>query len=149
MSFRGLRTKFWAQTLNLVRFRHPPLNVEWGEGACIAAVVGDTAPLAFGFNYIHRSLWMGIWQSGLQENIHTDGLWCSTVQIYIPSLGEALHESQSNLYFDPQLLGWSWISLMVLAERALHVCLSHQVWPLRSECCGRGAPAIVACAECT
>ena len=32
---------------------------------------------------------------------------------------------------------------------ALHVCYPHQVWPLRSECCGRGAPMKVACTECT
>ena len=24
----------------------------------------------------------------------------------------------------------------------------HQVWPLRSECCGRGVPTKVVCAEC-
>ena len=28
------------------------------------------------------------------------------------------------------------------------VCEPHQVWPLRSECCGRGAPTNVVCAEC-
>ena len=30
----------------------------------------------------------------------------------------------------------------------MHVCGPHQVWPLRSECCGRGAPTNVVCAEC-
>ena len=38
--------------------------------------------------------------------------------------------------------------LTVLPEGALHVCGPHQVWPLRSECCGRGAPMKVVCAEC-
>ena len=29
------------------------------------------------------------------------------------------------------------------------MCASpHQVWPLRSECCGRGVPTKVVCAEC-
>ena len=28
------------------------------------------------------------------------------------------------------------------------MCGSHQVWPLRSECCGRGVPTKVVCAEC-
>ena len=37
---------------------------------------------------------------------------------------------------------------MVLPEGSLHVCGPHQVWPLRSECCGRGVPSKVVCAEC-
>ena len=37
---------------------------------------------------------------------------------------------------------------MVLPEGSLHVCGPHQVWPLRSECCGRGVPTKVVCAEC-
>ena len=28
------------------------------------------------------------------------------------------------------------------------MCGPHQVWPLRSECCGRGIPTKVVCAEC-
>ena len=28
------------------------------------------------------------------------------------------------------------------------MCEPHQVWLLRSECCGRGAPTKVVCAEC-
>ena len=28
------------------------------------------------------------------------------------------------------------------------MCGPHQVWPLRSECCGRGVPTKVVCAEC-
>ena len=28
------------------------------------------------------------------------------------------------------------------------MCGPHQVWPLRSECCGRGVPTTVVCAEC-
>jgi len=31
-------------------------------------------------------------------------------------------------------------SLTVLPVEALHVCLSHHVWPLKSRCCGRGTP---------
>ena len=27
------------------------------------------------------------------------------------------------------------------------MCGPHQVWPLRSECCGRGVPTKVVCAE--
>ena len=30
----------------------------------------------------------------------------------------------------------------------MHVCGPHQVWLLRSECCGRGVPTKVVCAEC-
>ena len=37
---------------------------------------------------------------------------------------------------------------MVLPEGSLHVCGPHQVWPLRSKCCGRGVPTKVVCAEC-
>ena len=37
---------------------------------------------------------------------------------------------------------------MVLPEGSLHVCGPHQVWPLSSECCGRGVPTKVGCAEC-
>ena len=37
---------------------------------------------------------------------------------------------------------------MVLPEGSLHVCGPHQVWPLRSECCGREVPTKVVCAEC-
>ena len=36
---------------------------------------------------------------------------------------------------------------MVLLETPLQVCGPHQVWPLRSECCGRGVPTKVVCAE--
>ena len=28
------------------------------------------------------------------------------------------------------------------------MCGPHQVWPLRNECCGRGVPTKVVCAEC-
>ena len=28
------------------------------------------------------------------------------------------------------------------------MCGPHHVWPLRSECCGRGVPTKVVCAEC-
>ena len=28
------------------------------------------------------------------------------------------------------------------------MCGPHQVWPLRSKCCGRGVPTKVVCAEC-
>ena len=28
------------------------------------------------------------------------------------------------------------------------MCGPHRVWPLRSECCGRGVPTKVVCAEC-
>ena len=35
-----------------------------------------------------------------------------------------------------------------IAKGALRVCEPHQVWPLRSECCGRGAPTKLECAEC-
>ena len=28
------------------------------------------------------------------------------------------------------------------------MCGPHQVWPLRSECCGRGVPTKVVCAGC-
>jgi len=41
------------------------------------------------------------------------------------------------------------ITGIAMAEGALHVHLSHQVWPQRSERCGRGTRANVACAECT
>ena len=37
---------------------------------------------------------------------------------------------------------------MVLPEGSLHVCEPHQVWPLRSECCGKGVPTNEMCAEC-
>ena len=37
---------------------------------------------------------------------------------------------------------------MVLPEGSLHACGPHQVWLLRSECCGRGVPKKVVCAEC-
>jgi len=36
-----------------------------------------------------------------------------------------------------------------IARGALHVHLFNQVWPQRSEGCGRGTPANVACVECT
>ena len=40
-------------------------------------------------------------------------------------------------------------ALLALAamEGSLHVCGPHQVWPLRSECCGRGVPTKVVCTE--
>ena len=37
---------------------------------------------------------------------------------------------------------------MVLPEGSLHACGPHLVWPLRSECCGRGVPTKVVCTEC-
>ena len=40
--------------------------------------------------------------------------------------------------------GWSWISLMVFPEGALHVHLPHQVWPQRSKH-WRATPANVMC----
>ena len=68
-----------------------------------------------------------------------------------PSLEEGLHENQSNLHFHPKLF-CSWVVMNIItgiamAEGALHVHLSNQVWPQRSERCGRGRPANVACAE--
>ena len=44
-----------------------------------------------------------------------------------------------------------WVShyrVLFEVERSVHVCGPHQVWPLRSECCGRGVPTKVVCAEC-
>ena len=35
-----------------------------------------------------------------------------------------------------------------MPEGSLHVCGPHQVWLLRNECCGRGVPTKVVCAEC-
>ena len=49
-------------------------------------------------------------------------------------------------------LSWllcSWVVMNIINGITLHVHLSHQVWPQRSECCGRGTPTYVACAECT
>jgi len=67
-----------------------------------------------------------------------------------PSWGEVLHENQSIVQFDPWLLcSWMFMNIMVLPEGALHVHLSHQVWPQSNECCGRGTPANLACAQCT
>jgi len=46
------------------------------------------------------------------ENVHTDGVRCATAQIQ-SKLGEVLPENQSNLYFDPQLLG-SWVVMNII-----------------------------------
>ena len=62
--------------------------------------------------------------------------WCDVPPFRSgPSLDKVLHANQLILHFDPQLLGF-WvviISLMVLPEGALLVCLSHQVWPASEE----------------
>ena len=59
-----------------------------------------------------------------------------------PSLGEVLHENQSDLYLwflIPSCLGsgWSRILLMVFPEGALHVRFHHQVWSLKNKWSGR------------
>ena len=47
-------------------------------------LVGVQPPWQYGFNEIHRSLrWLqtGTWHSGVQWNMHTDGVRCPTAQI--------------------------------------------------------------------
>jgi len=47
-------------------------------------LVGVQPPWQYGFNEIHRPLrWpqTGTWHSGVQWNMHTDGVWCPTAQI--------------------------------------------------------------------
>ena len=67
-----------------------------------------------------------------------------------PGLGKCWAKNPADMHFDLRLLGlWgSGISLTVLPEGCLHVCVPHQVWPRRSECCGRGVPTKVVCVEC-
>jgi len=66
-----------------------------------------------------------------------------------PSLWEVLHEEGCNLHFDPQLHG-SWVIMNIInCIGALHVCLSHQVRPQRTERCGRAATPNVTYAEHT
>jgi len=103
---------FWPRTLKFFRFHHTPQTKhKLGEWK------GAQPPWLIGFNEIHRPLrWphMGTWHSGLQENMHTDGVWCATAQIQSKFRGGPGWES-GNLQFDPQLLGYG-ISLMVSQE---------------------------------
>jgi len=123
------------------------LNVNWG----VPKGGGDGKEVHlpwhyFGLNKIHRPLqWpqTGTWYSGLQENMHTDGVWCVPLLTSSPSL----RISQISA-----LIPISWVVMNIIngiARGADHVHLSHQVWPQRSERCRRGAPVNVACAECT
>ena len=60
--------------------------------------------------------------------------WCTPPLVcdmptfrYSASLGEVLHENQSDFHFVPQVLDF-WVvvnTLAVLPERDLHVCLPH------------------------
>jgi len=38
--------------------------------------------------------------TGLQENMHIDGVWCATAQIQSK---EVLHTNRSNIHFDPHV----------------------------------------------
>ena len=90
---------------------------------------GVQPPRHIGFNDINRPLrWpqTGIWHLGLQENMHTDGVWCSTAQIQSKFRGSPAWESvQSPLWHPTALLrGSSWMSLMVLPKGVLCV----EIW---------------------
>jgi len=60
--------------------------------------------------------------------------------------------NQSNLHFDPQLLGfWLVMNIINSIDRGGSPCVlppPSTIWP-RSEHYGKGAPEKVACAECT
>ena len=105
-------------------------------------------PCHIGFNDIHRPLRWPQTAFATQVFKKTCTLIVCDVPLLrsSPGLGEVLHENQSNL--NCFATGWSGISLMVLPEGALHVHLSHQVWPQKSEHCGKGKPSNMACAEC-
>ena len=49
-----------------------------------------------------------------------------------PSLGEVLHENQSNLCFDPQLLG-SWVVINIISGVAGKGSPYMHVWPQRND----------------
>ena len=90
-------------------------------------------------------------QMGPHETMQMDGVWCASSQIWPKfRFREILGENPADIHIWPPITGLvgSWISLTVLLEGALHVCEPHQFSPLRSECCGRGAPTNVVCAEC-
>jgi len=74
---------------------------------------------------------------------------CATANIQSKSiLGKVLHENQSNIHFDPQLFDF-WVVMNTINGIARGDYSSHQVWPQRSECWVKGAPANMACAERT
>ena len=123
---------------------HPPLNIEAGvyrKGGCPLRFI--VPKFLFYFSEIHRP------HRGPQENMQIDGVCVPSVRSG-PTLGKFWAKIWLTSTFDLRLLGlWgSWISLTVLPEGALHVCEPHLVWPLRSECCGRGVPMKVVCTEC-
>jgi len=69
-------------------------------------LVGVQPPWQYGFNEIHRPLrWpqTGTWHSGVQWNMHTDGVWCPLLRSR-PCFREVLPENHSNLHLDRQLL---------------------------------------------
>ena len=78
---------------------------------------------------------------GPRENMLIGGERCAISQIW-PKWGM--------LGKNPPLTSDCWACgghESVLPEGSLHACGPHQVWPLRSECCGRGVPTKVVCAE--
>ena len=141
MGFRGLKTK------NL--FRIQPWNGGWGlwrppPPLTLQRWKWVQHPWHFGFNRPLCRQKMGIWQSDLQENMHTDGVCRSS-----PRLARKISPIPTLTPITRLLDGHKYI-INSIARGALHVCFPPQAWPLmRNECCGRGAPAKVACTECT
>ena len=80
------------------------------------------------------------------------GEWLSLLSDMVQVLGRCCMKIRPTSTFDPKLLGL-WISMNQyiingIAWGALHVHLPYQVWPLRSECCGRVATMKMVHAEC-
>ena len=101
---------------------HTPLIVQWGAPSLLCGV---QPPWCFGFNEINRSIqWP---QMGFGTLVFKKA--CTTMVCV--SLGEVLHEISPISILFPNCLAswWSWISLTVLLEGALHVYS-----PLRSKC---------------
>ena len=97
------------------------------------------SPWYFGLSEIHRPLQ---WHLGLQEIMHIAGIRYASELL---CLEEILHENQFNLHFDLKLLCfWMVINIINSIARGGPPCV---LATLRSEHCGRGAPANVACAE--
>ena len=150
---RGSTLQNYLFTQNLVRFTAcTPTKQEMGKGVCKSGLNRVQPSQHFGLNEIHRTLWwpqMGIWHSGFQENRQIDGVWYAyaTTQIQSKFGGSPAWKSVQSPILNPNCLvsRWLWISLMVLAKGVLHVCLLHQIFPLKSECCGKG----VSSKECT
>jgi len=97
-------------------------------------------PQRIGFNDIHRPIrWlhMGIWHSGLQENMHMHWWYvtshCSD-PVQVKGRSCLTISAISTLTSNCLTPRWSWISLTVLAEGVFHEHFSHQIRSKRSTC---------------